>query len=76
VRSSASVTASASWLATLNVTSPALILAGLGAQPCGVRLTVTVFALAEPELAGEVGELAHPAAASTAIAAMAATRVR
>jgi hypothetical protein len=39
-------------------------------------LTVTVLALAGPELAGEVGELAHPAAASPAIAAMAATRVR
>src|ERR1700727_430669 len=84
VRSSASETAPASLLATSNVTSPAGILAGLGAQPCGVRATVTVLALPDPDpdpdrepLSGAcVLALAHPAAASASVATTAAVAVR
>src|SRR5580704_7937721 len=80
VRSSASETAPASLLATLNVTSPAGMLAGLGAQPCGVRATVTVLALPDPDpepLSGAcVRALAHPAAASASVTTAAAVAVR
>src|ERR1700729_1096617 len=82
VRSSASETASASLLATLKVTSPAGILAGLGAQPCCVRATVTVLVLPDPDpdpdpLPEACGPaLAHPAAASASGAMTAAVAVR
>src|ERR1700679_2982664 len=45
VRSSASDTALAFLLVTLNCTSPAVTVAGLGAQPCGVRVMLTVVVL-------------------------------
>src|SRR4029077_10873001 len=77
VRSSASETASAPLLATLNVTSPAAILAGRGVQPCGVRSIATVLALlADGEPPPEACVLAHPAASSASPATLATTAVR
>jgi hypothetical protein len=75
VRSSASDTALASWLATLKSTDPALMLAGLGAHPWGVSATLTVAEVAsaaaalepdEPELEQPASNAASAAAAATA----------
>ena len=74
MRSSASDTVPASELDTVKSTSPAGILAGLGAQPCGVRVIVTVLAWAEPGAdAVDPCGLEQPAAASTSPAATAAS---
>src|ERR1700760_4649565 len=68
VRSSASDTALAFLLVTLNCTAPAVTEAGLGWQPCGGRAMLTVVAL--PESAAVFGlpepELEQPATMRTA----------
>ena len=64
VRSSASDTASASLLATVKSACPALILAGLGMQPCGVSSMVTLLVLLEAVLPLDPLELEQPAAAA------------
>src|SRR6202012_5380857 len=77
VRSSASETALASLLVTLNCTSPAVTLAGLGWQPCGVSemLTVVVFPVSDVVLSLEL-ELEQPAMMRTAPVTSAARPVR
>src|SRR5580693_2645487 len=76
VRSSASETAPAFLLFILNVTCPAGIWAGRGAQPCGVRSIVTAASRAGPAELRAVWEPAQPAAASASTAAAAVIPVR
>src|ERR1700761_525567 len=68
VRRSASDTAPASLLVTLNCTSPAVTVAGLGWQPCGVSamVTVVVFPLSEVVLPLLELPLEQPATMRTA----------